>query len=177
MTEKWVSMIEPLNFTIKENADEFENVAIEIHNSLRDQNLSEFEAHNQIMIIRELVETGIKSDDSQIDSGNVTIHIFVEQKSVTVEVRKPVSNQSYARLEELDKAIQWIRGYQNPVDPYLTVLKEICFASQEIQSVAHGLVKLAYETGAVFDFYVTENNILNLSAIKYFHREIRKVSD
>ena len=83
---------EPLNFTIKENANDFENAAIEIHNSLKDQNLSEFEAQNQIMIIRELVETGIKSDDSQIGNGNVTIHIFVEQKSVTVEVRKPVSN-------------------------------------------------------------------------------------
>ena len=54
-------MTEPLNFTIKENADEFENVAVEIHKSIKDQNLSEPEAKKQIMIMKGLVETGIKS--------------------------------------------------------------------------------------------------------------------
>lgn len=160
-----------MNFTIKQNADEFENFALEIQNLLKYQNLSESEAQNQIVIIRGLVENEIKLDDTQIGNGNMTIHIFVEQKSVTVEVRKPVSQSSYVRLQELDKAIQWIRGYQNPVDPYVTALKEICFESQEIQSIAHGLAELAYVTGAVFDFYVTEDNILNLSAVKYLHRE------
>jgi hypothetical protein len=164
-------MTEPLNFTIKGNADEFENVAVEIHNSLKNQNLSEFEAKKQIMIMRGLVENGIKLDDALIGSGNITIHIFIEQKSVTVEVRKPVSQSSYARLEALDKAIQWIRGYQSPLDPYIKGLKEISSKSQKSQSIAHRLAKLAYETEAVLDFYVTENSILNLSAIRYLSRK------
>jgi hypothetical protein len=170
-------MTEPLNSSIKEISDKYENFSIEIHNLVKFQELSLAEIKAQIIIIKSLVETAVQLDDVRNDDVELTIHIFIEQKSVTVEVRKQVSLSSYVMLEELDKAIQWIRGYQSPLDPYITELKEISSKSQKSQTIAHGLAKLAYETEAVLDFYVTENSILNLSSIRYFHGETREVND
>ena len=170
-------MTEPLKFSIKEISDEYENFSIEIHNLLKYQKLSLSEIEAQIMIIKGLIETAVQLDDVRNDDGELTIQIFIEQKSVTVEVRKQVSQSSYVMLEELDKAIQWIRGHQSPLDPYITEFKEISSKSQKSQTIAHGLAKLAYETEAVLDFYVTESSILNLSAIRYLDRKKRKIND
>lgn len=170
-TKSWVSMNEQLNFSIKEFSDEYENFSIEINNLLKCQKLSLPEIKAQIRIIKGLVETAMQLDDVRKDDDELTLGIFIEQKSVTVEVSTPVSESSYSRLGEMDKIIQRIRGCQSPFDPYVTVLKEISSRSKSNQSIEQVLAKLAYETGAVFDFYVTEDNILNLSAIRYLHRE------
>ncbi len=164
-------MTEPLKFSIKEISDEHEDFTIEIHNLLKYQKLSLSEIEALIMIIKGLIEIAVQLDDVRNDDGELTIHIFIEQKSVTVEVRKQVSQSSYVMLEELDKAIQWIRGHQSPLDPYITELREISSKSQKTQTIAHELAKMAYEKEAVLDFYVTESSILNLSAIRYLDRK------
>ena len=171
MTKRWVYMTKPLNFSIKEIFDEHENFTIEIQNLLKYQKLSLAEIKTQIMIIKGLVETAVQLDDVRNNDGELTIRLFIEQKSVTVEVSKPVSESSYSRLEKMDKVIQRIRGYQCPFEPYVTVLKEISSGSKSNQSIAQGLTKLACETGAVLDFFVTEDNILFLSAVRYLHRK------
>ena len=164
-------MTEPLKFSIKEISNEYENITIEIHNLLKYHKLSLSEIKAQIMIIKGLIETAVQLDDVRNDDSELTIHIFIEQKSVTVEVRKQVNQSNCEKLEELDKAIQWIRGHQSPFDPYIKELREISSKSQKSQTIAHGLAKLAYEKEAVLDFYVTESSILNLSAIRYLDRK------
>lgn len=69
------------------------------------------------------------------------------------------------KLDELDRTIQVIRGGPDPFEPYINCIQ----ASTKLNSDNtndYELARIAYETGAVIDFYVNEDNILNLSAVR-----------
>lgn len=83
-----------------------------------------------------------------------------------MEVSKPVNESSYSRLNELDKTIQWISGYQDPFEPYTIKLSEVSAHSPNRKTNGFELARIAYEAGAILDFYVSEDNILNLSAVR-----------
>ena len=161
-------MVESLIFNFKGNSDEIETVLKEILRSLTQQNLSVTEAKKHLIIIRQFVEAERILNERKEADENITIEIFLEKKSVIVEVGKQLSESSYGRLEELETIIQRIRGHQNPLDPLMTSLHGFPSGSK-LKSVEYGLAKLAHETGAMLDFYVTENHFLILSATKYLH--------
>ena len=85
--------------------------------------------------------------------------------------RKKESNQR--QLNDLDKTIQLIRGYQDPFEPYMKKLRENPGNSINSDTYGIGLAKIAYEAGAVLDFFVDEDNILNLSAVRSLNGDSR----
>lgn len=95
------------------------------------------------------------------------IKIQLEDHAITVEVSNPVGESDGNQLIELDKIIQWIRGYQDPYEAYLKKLSENSNKSPDEKSNGLGLVKAAYEGKAILDFVVNEDNILNVSAVRY----------
>jgi hypothetical protein len=74
-------------------------------------------------------------------------------------------------LADLDKTIQWIRGYQDPLEQYMINLSESSGASHLAGTNGLGLARIAYEADAIIDFYVSEDNILNLSAVSNLNGE------
>ena len=99
--------------------------------------------------------------------------LLVEEKTITVEVRQAVEESYQRQLNELDKTIQWIRGYQDPFEPYMKGLRANSKFSCNSEIDAMGLARIAYEAGAILDFFVSEDNILNLSAVRNLNGDCR----
>ena len=74
---------------------------------------------------------------------------------------------SAKNLKILDKTIQWIRGFQNPLEAYTERLKEVSKKPLNDENSGLGLVRIAYEGKAILDFFVSENSLLNVSALTY----------
>ena len=90
---------------------------------------------------------------------------MVNSNKVIVEVTNPIDDKAFKNLKQLDKTIQWIRGFQNPLEAYTERLKEVSKKPLDDENSGLGLVRIAYEGKAILDFFVSENNLLNVSAL------------
>jgi hypothetical protein len=79
-------------------------------------------------------------------------------------------------LSRLDQTIQWIRGYQDPFEAYIERIKEVSKKPLKDMESGIGLVRIAYEGKALLDFFVGDNNVLNVSVVSNIEREDRKLS-
>ena len=68
------------------------------------------------MVVCELVENGIKYGYFASDSAVVRVLVKVARGTVSVQVINPVGESSQAYLAELDRTIQWVRGFQAPFE-------------------------------------------------------------
>ena len=138
---------------------------------LKSHGLSDDSVQRQIMVIKELVKSGVTFRNQEFTKNQMSIHIFIEKNTVTTEVRKPVNESTHiSQLQALDETIQWIRGYQDPFTPFM-IARQAPEVSTDSDSNSFGLAKIAYEAGAIIDFYVSEDNILNLSAVSQLSGE------
>jgi hypothetical protein len=116
------------------------------------------------MVVSELAENAVKY--GRFNSGD-EVHIGVDagDGAITVEVKNPTSSDDMTQLNRLDRTIQWIRGYQDPFEAYLTRLKEVLLQSPENPESGLGLVRIAYEGESSLDFYLGETATLSVSAV------------
>jgi hypothetical protein len=118
-----------------------------------------------VMIVSELSENAIKYGNFSSGESAIKAIVSVEEDSVTVEVINPVGPESREYLSELDKTIQWIRGFQDPFEAYGEKLRELSKRMLSDHSSSLGLARIAYEAQAILDFFVDEEDLLNVSAI------------
>jgi hypothetical protein len=117
------------------------------------------------MILREFIIICIKFNNAENFESEVLVNLHIENETITVEVKKPVCKSAYGMLENLDKTIQWIRGHQDSLEYYLKNFEESCFGPCHLADTnALRLAILTHTSEAVVDFYVSEDNLLNLSA-------------
>ena len=145
--------------------DNIEEVRTESSQFLTTHKFSEEEAHSLIMVISELMENGIKYGDYSIADSVVEILIDIKNSMVEIEVLNPVTDTEKKHLKKLDKTIQWIRGYQDPFEAFIEKLRHVSKKPLDDMESGLGLVRIAYEGKAVLDFFVGEDNRLNVSAI------------
>ena len=74
----------------------------------------------------------------------------------------------YHHLRKLDKTLQWIRGFQDPFQAYVQRIRKISRKPLDDEFSGLGLTRIAYEGQAILDFFLTEGNQLNVSAISHF---------
>ncbi len=96
------------------------------------------------------------------------MNVSISSHTITIEVSNPVNEVAYQYLDTLDKTIQWIRGFQDPFQAYIDMLKEVSRRPMSDDNSGLGLVRVAYEGDAILDFYVSDEGILNVSAIMEF---------
>lgn len=120
----------------------------------------------QLMILRELIISGEKLDGRKRSESEMTVHLHIENDSIIVEINKPVDESIYGRLQELDNTIQWIRGCQDPLAAGMLRPAETAYTSHIDDTNGFALARLAQKENAVIDFYVSEDNILKLSAVR-----------
>ena len=125
----------------------------------------------QLMILRELIISGEKLDGCKRSEADMTVHLHIENDSITVEVNKPIDESVYDRLQELDNTIQWIRGCQDPLAPGMLRPAETVDTAHSDQTNGFALARLAQKENAIIDFYVSEDNILKLSAVRKLNAE------
>ena len=119
------------------------------------------------MVISELVENSIKYGNFALPQNKVILSVDIGENIITVEVINPVDETTYSHLEKLDKAIQWIRGHQDPFEAYIGKLKEVSKRPLDDEESGLGLVRIAYEGRAILDFFLAEDDLLSVSAVSY----------
>jgi hypothetical protein len=159
-------MKKSIMFNLKLNDTEINKAGEKGSHFLKSHGFSHETVQAQVMIIKELINNGKKFETPASSESEVTVFLLVEEKAITVEVRKAIEASYQRQLDELDKTIQWIRGYQDPFEPYVKKLREKPAKSKSGEANGIGLARIAYEAGAILDFFVSEDNILNLSAVR-----------
>ena len=156
-------MEKSLQIIIKPHWEEADMVREKSHNFLIAKGFSHDIAYALSMTTCELFENAVKYGDFRNDDA---IYVLVEviKNEITVEVKNPVREKS-EHLLQLDKTIQWIRGYQNPFQAYVERLKEVSEKKLKEGESGLGLVRIAYEGRAILDFYIDEHNVLAVSAV------------
>jgi len=159
-------MEKSIEFTLKTIVNQTETIWEQGKNFLKSHGFSDDSVQTQIMVIKELIKSSQQFDDMDPSEKEITVHLNVESSTITTEIRKAVNESGNAdQLQELDQTIQWIRGYQDPFAPYMIQRHDAYNRSHVRRSIGLGLTRIAYEAGAILDFYVSEDNILNLFAI------------
>jgi len=160
-----------MEFSLRSNGGEIQKLEQKSSNFLKYHGYSDDTIQDQIMILRELIISGKKFDDLGPFGFETSVQLHIEDNTITVEVKKLVCESAYGMLADLDKTIQWIRGYQDPLEQYMINLSESSGASHLAGANGLGLARIAYEADAIIDFYVSEDNILNLSAVSNLNGE------
>lgn len=169
-------MKKSIEFNIKPDWDEIEKIRNESADFLQSHKLSDDTVHSLSMIISELIENGIKYGNFKMLENKVVVMINIERNTVTIEVLNPVDESAFKHLSRLDKTIQWIRGYQDPFEAYIERIKEVSKKPLNDVESGIGLVRIAYEGKALLDFFVGENNMLNVSVVSNIEGEDRNAS-
>lgn len=153
------------SLTINPEWDEIEVVRNKCSTFFTDNSIPDDTVHAGTMVVSELLENSIKYGDFTGKKSNVDINISIGSQTITIEISNPVNEVAYDYLHTLDKTIQWIRGFQDPFQAYVEMLKKVSRRPLGDDNSGLGLVRIAYEGDAILDFYVNNEGILNVSAI------------
>ncbi|HET9552045.1 MAG TPA: ATP-binding protein [Anaeromyxobacteraceae bacterium] len=113
------------------------------------------------MAAQELLENAVKYGDASAD---ISLTLQLSPAEVTIEVRNRVGADE-AQLHGFDRAIQWMRGFQDPFEAYVERLKLVSAESYRGGHGGLGLTRIAYEARCLLDFYVDEAGVLAVSAV------------
>jgi len=155
-----------ITLNLQPDSDGIQMAGQKSSNFLKSHGLSDETIHTQIMILKELIKNGIKYGKFTPSKNEISVSIHIAENTISVEVMNPVDVTCCERLDELDKTIQFLRGYQNPFQAYMLMKKKA--PKYPFRGDADGLdlIKIAYEGKAILDFCVHENNMLNQSAVR-----------
>jgi len=154
-----------LNISFKADWDEIERVRKKGSNFLKNHGFSHDAIDSLIMVISELIENSIKYGNFKPPRSKVQVILYISKNLVTIEVNNPVDESTSHDLRRLDRTIQWIRGYQDSFEAYIERMKEISKKPLKDEESGLGLVRIAYEGKAILDFFVRDDNMLNVSAV------------
>ena len=132
---------------------------------LKSKGFSDDSIKRPVMILRELIKNGKKYCSSAAADYEIAVCIHSRENAFTIEVRNPVDEACHDRLQELEKSIQFINGYQDPFEPYAMSLGDNSTDDLNSQSYDSALAEIAYKGKAHLDFFITEDNILNMTAV------------
>ena len=161
-----------LRFNVEPGCSDINHLREKSSKFLKSQGLSENAIYAQMTILSELISSGKEICNPNPAENEIGVLLLIENDTIISEISRPVHESALNQLDELDKTIQQIRGYQDPFEAYSTIRKDFAQNPGSRAPNGYGLAKIAYEAGAVVDFYVSEDNILNLSAVKNLNGEI-----
>jgi hypothetical protein len=159
-------MEKSINFSLQPNSRGIEAAGNRSSSFFRLHGLPDETVQAQVMILRELIKNGAKYAKFTPSENEIRVGIHIDDHTVSIEVMNPVDESCRTRLEKLDRAIQFIRGYQDPFEAYMVMKKMSPKQTPHGEAVGLSLAEIAYEGNATIDFFISEDNILNLTAVK-----------
>jgi anti-sigma regulatory factor (Ser/Thr protein kinase) len=159
-----------LTLELKPDWEQIESVREQSARFLQERGHSEDTVNAVSMVAAELTENAVHYGVYERPEQRIAVSVAIERDSITVEVKSP-AKATGEDLEKLDRMIQWIRGYQDPYEAYLSRLKEVSSQSTDSPESGLGLVRIAYEGQSVLDFYVDDQNIVSVSAIHTLEKQ------
>jgi hypothetical protein len=163
-----------IDMSIGPKWEAIEGVRTKTRAFLKNQGLSKELIDALTMVCSELVENGMKYGYFERPESRLKLKLHILEKNVIAEVTHPTSANAAQHLRRLDKTIQWIRGYQDPFQAYIEKLKEVARRPINDSESGLGLVRIAYEGKSILDFFVAEDNALNVSAIAGVEKGLRR---
>ena len=132
---------------------------------IKDQRFTENTVYRVLMVMSELIENAIKYGHFSKPEDDIIVIISLLKQSAMIEVVHRTKESDAANLKKMDTIIQGIRSYQDPFEAYAKKLEEVANRSMDNNDSGLGLVRIAYEGGAVLDFIVDENEYINVTAV------------
>jgi hypothetical protein len=126
--------------------------------------ISDDDVYALCMVTQELLENAVKYGSFTREDAAVGLSVRVAADEVTIEVRNPVGVDA-AGLRKFDQAVQWIRGFQDPSEAYISRMKAIAVHNYGEGKSGLGLTRMAYEGRCMLDFYVDDSNTLAVYAV------------
>lgn len=158
-----------IELDIGTNWSEMERVNERVFDFLSGLGLQEDSVDTLTMVVCELTENAIKySRRPGSEEERISLSATVEQKSMSVQVVNHISPDKRHHLRQLDKTLQWTRGFQDPFQAYLERIKEISREQLYSEKSGLGIVRIAYEARAAIDFILGEDDTLSVSAVMEF---------
>ena len=148
-------------FSMNSNRNEIEIASEKTSHFLKSHGFSHKAVREQIMIVEELIKTCMQYSGIRSLQNKVRVQIEVSKDKIIFEVSSPINGIPKKQLEELDKTIQFIHGYQDPFEAYLKLKAKSGNGSNGL-----ALAKLSHEGKTTIDFFVSEDNIINMSAVR-----------
>ncbi len=119
---------------------------------------------NCSMVVCELVGNSLKYGLFMKPEDVVTISVEIDEASYSVSVTNPVDRRAHAYLEELDRIVQQVHGFQDPFEAYLERIQETSRTGQNSGKSGLGIARISYEGQAALDFFLGDDNTLTVSA-------------
>jgi hypothetical protein len=153
-------MKKSITFFLNSNGNDAEEVRKKSANFLRSHGVTEESVQKKIMLIKELLKIFVQYNSFKPPQKKMTVQFHICRNKITFEVSNPIKGIQTEKLERLDKTIQFLRGYQDPLEAYLKLKDRSDFGPDEL-----ALAKLNYEGKMMLDFFVSEDNIMTMSAV------------
>lgn len=163
-------MKDSAEFSLKPNCSGIENVISKTDLFLKSYGIPKSTVYEQIYILNELVKFGSEFGNSGYFNNQIKVQINIDQKSIVIEVSKPIDGIELEHLDKLDKTIQFIKGFQDPFEAFMKIKSKPFFQTCKEDNGLR-LAKIAYIGKAIVDFFIDEDNILILSAVRNLYKE------
>jgi hypothetical protein len=154
-----------LELRVLSSWDEMERVHGVARDFLSSVRLPEDDVNVFTMVVCELVENAIKYGSHTGGGPGVRARIRIHRGQFSLEVTNPVSERSRVYLRELDRTIQWVRGFQDSYEAYIERMRGISREPLDAERSGLGIVLVSYEGRAALDFFVGEDDMLCVSAV------------
>jgi len=126
-----------LNLEVKPSWAEIDRARDACVAFLRQQRFADATVDAVSMVTSELVENANKYGEFSSADAAIRIRLSVTDSAIIVEVRNPVGHCSTENLAQLDRMIQWIRGFQDPFEAYVERLRVV--SAQSLHHAESGL--------------------------------------
>ena len=133
---------------------------------LKAHNCSDDFTRTQIEIIEQLIERGSHFGMKNTGDPEMMLCLSIEGGEVTVEVKVKVGESDNDKLEDLDRTIQRIRGCLALYRPYMANFRQAHSHTKNNSMSGFELNGLIFDAGVDLDFYVNEEDILKLFAVR-----------
>ncbi len=154
-----------LHETLNPDWDEIERVRSATHHFMKKSGSKAETTQAVEMVVSELVENAVKYGSFSEGHEQITVDVEMMGDVIVLVVTNPVTSKNLSHLKTLDRTIQWIRGFQDPFEAYVQRIQEVAQRPMDDKASGLGVVRVAYEGGAVLDFFLDEDDILKVSAV------------
>jgi hypothetical protein len=146
---------------LNSNGNGIEKASEKTAEFLNSHGLPDIIVQEQVIILKELHNICLGYSGCESPQRNMTAQIYINGDKITVEISNPINGIQNKQLEELDKIIQFMRGYQDSFEAYLKMKENSINGSNGL-----ALARLAYEGKTMLDFFVSEKNMMNMVAVR-----------
>jgi len=154
-----------LNFDLTADWENLDHIRSKVEHFLKQNHFGLNDIYSIVMVCSELVENAIKYGDYNSPQSKISINIELNDSGIITEVKNPMLENNNRHVRQLDKTIQWIRGFQNPFEAYREKLKEVAEKDYIVDESGLGLARIAYEGESILDFYLEDKNMINVTAV------------